>query len=190
MSWINYSKTCVTCGAAFSGRKKQKACCLKCRRPAWYFALADVKDRFMQHVSPEPNSGCWLWTGVIGPKGYGHGFIGKGRTRSAHRAAYELFVGPIPDGVEIDHKCRVRSCVNPKHFDLVPHRVNVQRGIAVGEAGRDASHKRQAERTHCKNGHEFTEQNTRIWKGARICRTCKRIEFHRRAARRGHTELN
>jgi hypothetical protein len=69
-------------------------------------------DRFDASYVPEPNSGCWLWIGALGATGYGR-FSWDGRDGLAHRASYERFVDFVPDGLDIDHLCRVRSCVNP-----------------------------------------------------------------------------
>lgn len=92
-------------------------------------------DRFMSHVSPEPNSGCWLWTASGGSGGYGSFSIGRARANlMAHRVSYEMFRGPIPEGLHIDHLCRVRCCVNPAHLEPVTPRENVNRGI--GGAGK------------------------------------------------------
>jgi len=76
-----------------------------------------LKERFEQYVYPEPNSGCWLWSGSI--RGYGYGAIRVGsRIISAHRLSYQLFVGPILDGLHVLHTCDVPSCVNPSHLFL------------------------------------------------------------------------
>ncbi|HEY8766071.1 MAG TPA: HNH endonuclease signature motif containing protein [Dehalococcoidia bacterium] len=76
--------------------------------------------------------GCWPWTGVIHPLGYGHVNIpGTRNPQMAHRASYEFFVGPIPDGLELDHLCRNRGCVNPSHLEPVTHLENVRRGAAA-----------------------------------------------------------
>jgi len=85
-------------------------------------------ERFMLHVSPEPNTGCWLWTGGHKPTGYcaSIGTHGGGRTQ-AHRRAYILFNGPIPDGLVVDHTCAQRCCVNPAHLEAVPHGENLRR---------------------------------------------------------------
>ncbi len=91
------------------------------------------KVSFDDSYVPEPNSGCWLWTGVCNPLGYGQIWIrdisrlGGWRKVSAHRHAYERFVGPIADGLEIDHKCRVRCCVNPDHLQAITHLENIRR---------------------------------------------------------------
>ena len=110
-------------------------------------------------------SGCWLWTAGT-RSGYGK-FSVKGRAFGAHRWLYERLVGPIPEGLQLDHLCRVRACVNPKHLEPVTHRVNTLRGY-----GACAVH---ARKTHCKQGHEFSEANTIfLRKGGRKCKSCKR----------------
>lgn len=85
---------------------------------------------FLDHVSM--SGSCWIWTGAINVAiGYGK-LYRDGRDQYAHRWSYELFVGPIKHGLEIDHLCRVRSCVNPKHLEAVTHQVNMSRGIWPG----------------------------------------------------------
>lgn len=133
-------------------------------------------DRVMDKISPEPMSGCWLWSGYLaGSGGYG-GIEILGRQKLAHRVVYELLVGPIPDGLTIDHKCRVRCCVNPNHLEPVTSKENVLRGI-----GRSAQN---SKKTHCVNGHEFTPENTATFSdGGRHCVECGRIrarEYQRR----------
>jgi hypothetical protein len=90
---------------------------------------------------------CWLWTGALSG-GYGHCRItldGASRARGAHRVAYELLVGPVPDGFELDHLCRVKHCVNPAHLEPVTHRENMLRGEVPAA--------RQAKQTKCSYGH-------------------------------------
>lgn len=124
-------------------------------------------------------SGCWEWTASLHSAGYGQ-LSYKGRPRLAHRVSYELLVGEIAEGLDIDHLCRNRKCVNPKHLEVVTRQVNLLRGDR-GKYGKA---------THCKHGHEFSAENTRVSKatGQRICRECARIrgrEETRKAGRGG-----
>jgi hypothetical protein len=117
-------------------------------------------DRFCRLVAPQTN-GCWYWQGKRQRSGYGRFAIRHARCTMAHRWAYEYFIGPIPAGLEIDHLCRTRWCVNPLHLEAVTPAVNVARAAAV--------------RTHCVQGHPFDERNTYWHLGKhRICRTCSR----------------
>jgi hypothetical protein len=132
-----------------------------------------VMERFMSKVNKLP-SGCWLWHGPVNRCGYGK-FTVQRVTMAAHRFAYHNLVGPIPPELTIDHLCRNRDCVNPKHLEPVSMRENLLRGDTLQAAN--------ARKTHCVNGHEFTKQNTRLESGWRQCRECKRIrkEAKRRA---------
>ena len=87
-------------------------------------------ERFEAKWTPEPNTGCWLWTGATDRKGYGQ-FRSKGAHVKAHRWSYERLVGPIPEGLQIDHLCRVPGCVNPEHLEPVTHRENQVRGLVA-----------------------------------------------------------
>ena len=110
-------------------------------------------------VTPRPD--CVIWTSD-GDRGYGKVKV-NGQTKRVHRVVWELTHGPIPDGLTVDHLCRVRSCVNTEHMELVTVRENVLRG-SRGDA------------THCKRGHEYTPENTRLDRhGWRICRACRRM---------------
>jgi hypothetical protein len=124
--------------------------------------------RFWAKVSPCPMSGCWIWTGWHMGKGYGS-TRHNGRGIPTHRLAYEALVGPIPHGLQLDHLCRVRCCCNPAHMEPVTQQENIRRGDA-GKARGTALR----ERTHCKNGHPFSEDNTLRHGGVRHCRTCRR----------------
>ena len=133
-------------------------------------------ERFNEKYIPEPNSGCWLWTAAVHKtNGYGEIHWGDGHGKKmllAHVASYLLHVGPTPDGLELDHKCRVRSCVNPEHLEPVTRLVNITRGI-----GPALTKVRCEAITHCLRGHEYTPENTYTRVKAngyrlRECRTC------------------
>ena len=86
-----------------------------------------IETRLLNKISPEPNSGCWLYLGALQPNGYAR-ITFNGKTARAHRVSYLIFRGEIPDGLEIDHLCRVRCCVNPDHLEVVSRSINVRRG--------------------------------------------------------------
>ena len=120
--------------------------------------------------------GCWLWTGSRNGSGYAQLCIGgrRGQTYYAHRATYELFKGTIPDGLTIDHLCRVRYCVNPLHLEAVTYSVNVARGKPFIKSP-----------THCKQGHKYTSHNTRRRpNGSLYCRECNRAWSRQRRSHR------
>lgn len=85
-----------------------------------------LSERFHHSYSPDPNSGCWLWDKCIAGFGHGQINIGKNKKVQAHRFAYELYVGPIPEGMLVRHKCDVPCCVNPDHLLLGTHADNVR----------------------------------------------------------------
>jgi hypothetical protein len=88
-------------------------------------------DRVLSRIVPEPNSGCWLWTGAHDAKGYGfcrYPRDGINVVQNAHRVVYEIERGPIPNGLDLDHLCRNSACVNPDHLEPVSRSVNVRRG--------------------------------------------------------------
>lgn len=122
--------------------------------------------RFWEKVDKisDPN-GCWIWTGYVNPKGYGN-FHSPGRSKLVHRIAYELLIGQVPADLCLDHLCRNRRCCNPSHLEPVTPRVNNLRGEGLAAIC--------AAKTHCKNGHEYTPENTYWEKGKkRKCRICK-----------------
>jgi hypothetical protein len=126
-----------------------------------------ISGRFWERVSPEPNSGCWIWTGAATAAGYGQ-MVANRKHRYAHRISYEMHVGAIPNGLELDHRCRNTFCVNPDHLEPVTHAENVRRGLGPERAG-----KRQRDKTRCPNGHPYTEGNIYYRaNGNRDCRIC------------------
>lgn len=132
----------------------------------------NLLDRILDKVSPEPITGCWFWLGSLS-EGYGkinlasRIIVPSGKISNkmgwVHRVLYELLVGPVPAGLELDHKCRVRCCVNPQHLEPVTHLVNAGRGIGQGNPALRA-------KTHCPQGHEYDYRNTR---GNRCCKRCQ-----------------
>lgn len=110
--------------------------------------------------------GCWRWHGALQPTGYGMLWNGR-RPEQAHRVAYKLFIGEIPDGCEIDHICRNRSCVNPSHLRAVSHRENMR--VSDTPMGRNAR------KTSCKRGHHLAGNNLRHINGTRQCRECMNL---------------
>lgn len=125
--------------------------------------------RLAAKTLPEPNSGCYLFIGAVGPNGYGRlgvGSRGSG-TIYAHRASYEIHVGPIPHGLTIDHLCRNKLCVRPAHLEAVTATENTRRAAVV--------------KTSCPQGHPINDLNTQqgVGRAGRQCRVCSR-EYKRR----------
>lgn len=113
---------------------------------------------------------CWIWTGPQSSNGYGFVKWG-GQTRRVHRVVWEVLVGPIPEGLTMDHLCRVTLCCNPDHLEPVTHRENVLRGYSP--------HARSARVTHCPKGHPYTDENTYLDQGRRRCRICLAAKWER-----------
>lgn len=132
-----------------------------------------LKQRFFAKVTLPNADGCMVWAG--GKVHNGYGVFSNGRRQVyAHRWSYEMWVGPIPDGLQLDHLCRVRDCVAPAHLEPVTARENLLRGDTVNA--------RNAAKTHCPNGHELAGANLRkadAARGRRQCETCHR-EYQRR----------
>lgn len=150
-------------------------------RGIWKKGRPSLRERFDAKWIPEPNTGCWLWTAYTTKQGYGAIGLSRGVSRDArlaHRIAWELYRGSIPEGMVLDHTCRVRCCVNPDHLRTVTPLVNTlenSSGVAATNAAK----------THCIYGHPLSGDNLRtvlhIRKARgykreteRICVTCNR----------------
>lgn len=130
------------------------------------------RDYVLERIKKNSN-GCWLWQKHIIWNGYGQASFRNGdrvdKVR-AHRLAYEIFKEAIPEGLVLDHLCRVRHCVNPSHLEAVTHKENIRRG----ETGKFP--KPWLQKTECVNGHSYTPQNiyVRPDTGAKLCRKCRK----------------
>lgn len=121
-------------------------------------------EKFERYVDRSGN--CWVWTGYRYSNGYAVITAGQKQVL-CHRWSYEHHVGPIPDGLVIDHLCRNKACVNPGHLEPVTPRENTRRAM----------------RTHCVNGHPFDDENTWVYRGKRYCRECRRVRCRARYER-------
>jgi hypothetical protein len=140
--------------------------------------LTSVKDRvliierFLSKIIIDPQTECWNWKAS---KRFGYGdFFPCGRRKrvKAHRFSYEFFKGAVPSGLQLDHLCRNRACVNPDHLEPVSSQENLVRSPLTW-AGINSR------KTHCKHGHEFTAENTYVAPdGQRGCRVCLRRRTH------------
>lgn len=127
-----------------------------------------------------PRTRCWIWTAATAGRGkWTYGIISHdGRMQMAHRVSYEVLVGPIPEGLDVDHLCRHTLCINPDHIEPVTHQENIRRGYALKPLV-----------TSCKHGHEYTPENTysKLRPGGtttRECRTCRREQLEAHYERR------
>lgn len=159
--------------------------------PAAMELVKRLRVDFEARYIPEPNSGCWLWIGYAKPAGPSkwqarnpYGYYSR---KPAHRLAYELHKGPVPEGLVIDHLCRNTLCVNPAHLEAVTTQENTRRGEAQSVIN--------GRKTHCIHGHELTPDNTRLKRKGRgherVCRTCHKrhlVEYklRRKAKRPSH----
>lgn len=128
-----------------------------------------------RRISPEPNSGCWLWDGAWSV-GYGSVRVPeKKATGLVHIEVYKLLKGPVPEGLQLDHLCRMRCCCNPDHLEPVTQIVNLQRGAGLTSINKA--------KTHCKNGHSLADARI-LKRGWRACSECNRQNAARYYARK------
>jgi HNH endonuclease len=140
-------------------------------------AKRTVEERFWARV--QKTETCWLWIGADNGSGYGRFYPAPRQSVAAHRFAYELLVGPIPEGLQLDHLCRNPPCVNPAHLEPVTNRENSLRGISPLADN--------ARKTHCPRGHSLLDpENVYRWPGyfhRRYCRTCNQLRVQEHRAR-------
>lgn len=165
-------RICLTCLAETNARTRQRMGVGITPRPT-------LEQRFWSMV--EKTDGCWLWTGALNDAGYGMisdraGTVSGSTAKRAHRMSYELHKGPIPDGLHLLHSCDVRKCVNPDHLSVGTNQDNIADRVSKGRSY-------WSQQTHCKHGHEWTEENTVYNKKQRVCRACdsrRSKEYHAR----------
>ncbi len=146
--------------------------------------LSFLPDRIVKKVGVDPETGCWIWTASRTRLGYGQVWWDN-RMVEAHQVVYRLLVGEVPNGLELDHLCGVRSCVNPDHLEPVTHQENCRRGRG-GEYW--------ASKTHCPQGHKYAGDNLVVvvrknGSKSRQCRACG-VEAVRRYRARKAMEGN
>lgn len=137
-------------------------------------AQIEARERIEKNSIPEPNSGCWFWLGCLRSDGYGCiGF--RGKTYLAHRLSYSMFCAEIPAGLHLDHLCRMRCCVNPKHLEPVTIAENLRRGIG------------QLPHEFCRRGHPMVDANV-VYDNNHIrrCAICSRTKNNAYYARKSN----
>ena len=162
-----FNKICQRCGIAFVVERfeEQKFCSRLCSQGGL------LKDRFEALTDRTDGHGpwgnCWLYTGKL-DDGYGKMLPTNGKAkRYVHVLSYELHIGSVPQGLELDHLCRVRNCINPAHLDPVTHAENMRRSPFQGVI--------QKAKTHCPQGHPYDGENLYINSNRRHCKICMRI---------------
>jgi hypothetical protein len=137
-----------------------------------------TEERLLSQAEPLAN-GCWKWTGFVNKDGYGRTYYSGNRSTPAYQAFYRHFVGPIPEGLVLDHLCHTedescpggstcahRQCVNPAHLEPVTDAENTRRSRSFSTLN--------ARKTRCPKGHPYDDENTLVSNGRRYCRTCQR----------------
>jgi len=130
-------------------------------------------DRFADKIALA-DDGCIVWIASTNNRGYGTFSAGPVGTVGAHRWSYEYHVGDVPKGVDLDHLCRNRACVNPEHLEPVTHRENLMRSPTIPAIN--------ASKTHCPLGHSYSGDNLSmiVSTNSRVCITCRRANARRR----------
>lgn len=154
---------CDLCGTPFKQSKSRHS------------RLCSTECRLLSQVEIGGPEDCWLWTGRTNKGGYGR-LYHDGSLWVTHRLAYTFWLGAVPEGLVLDHLCRVRNCVNPAHLEPVTQAENMRRGIGGWQ---------HAAKTECPNGHPYDEANTYQGTNGRACRECQRM--HQRNYRQRRT---
>lgn len=161
---------------------------------AWRKNKRTDAERFFEKVDKKTASPCWIWMGGLNNKRYGQfaikigRYVGKDKTgwgmKLAHRFSYEIARGPVPDGLVLDHLCRMPSCVNPDHLEPVTQIENCRRGLSGSPETHPSAALNRA-KTHCPRGHAYDAENTYTNKrGQRCCKICKNASTARAAKKR------
>lgn len=167
--WSRHPARCTN-PCAVCGYPKHRCLCELCKKERARYTMGfSPAKKPKKKVRMIDLNDCWLYLG--GPRSYGPSTVegyGMYNRTMAHRASYEIYKGPIPEGLEIDHLCRNRRCINPDHLEPVTRKENILRGESP-----TATNKRK---THCPNGHlyDFIRPN-----GERECRSCHRVNYQR-----------
>ena len=133
-----------------------------------FHVVSSIDIKLSERIKFNEENTCWEWIGTLYNNGYGRISINN-KSSYVHRLTYELYIGKIPTGKELDHLCRNRRCCNPEHLEAVTHRENIRRG---------KTGKHNSEKTHCKRGHPYTKENTHIKpNGWRQCKLCTLIRY-------------
>jgi hypothetical protein len=140
-----------------------------------------LAERMENNIIPVTETGCFLWMAKVNNKGYGRISV-HNHSAYAHRVSYELFRGPILEGMQVLHKCDTPRCVNPEHLFLGTRKDNMQDMIRKGRQ------RKPTQQTHCKRGHPYVPENIRMYRGKRNCIACQRENVKNEAYRKQMAE--